>query len=152
MCATRKNNPKHSHSNGGRPTGKALLDKSDLQHLFRNYPELLDAISCDPAASRTFKSLVSDGCAPGNLLLLVTCCVWGEDATAANKKDLDAVKDRLDRIIRRLKALETDVRGLSTMRISGEKLGSSAAFHEIDVRAETTFARDFLFRELPNNM
>jgi hypothetical protein len=140
------------HSNPSRLTDKSFRDEPDLRHVFRHAPELLDAITVDREVRRTFKRLISDGCAPEILLSLVRSCVWGEYVKGLHKKELDALKDRLDRIIRRLEALRTDVLSLGKTRIGFDPLWSSTAFESIDARVQTTFARDYMFTELPGSL
>ena len=100
------------------------------------------------ALSRGF----SDGCAPGALLSLIQACVEEGRFKASHKKDLDLLKIGLDRVIGRLDALRTDVLSLGTTRIGLNPLRSSSAFDSIDARVQVTFARDYLFTELPGSL
>jgi hypothetical protein len=140
------------YSNPTGLTDKSLRDAPDLRHVFRDAPELLDAITGNREFRRTFNRLISDGCAPPFLLTLVRSCVYEGYAKSLHKKDLDALKDRLDRMIRRLEALKTDVLSLGTTHIGFDSLWSSSAFDSIDARVQTTFARDYIFTELPGSL
>jgi hypothetical protein len=150
--ATPDTRPKRLHSNARRLTDKSLRDDFNLRNVFRDAPKLLDAISGDREASRTLERLISDGCAPEFLLSLVQSCVWGDLVTGLHKKVLDALKDQLDRIIRSLEALKTDVVSLGATWIGGDPLQSSIAFDSIDARMQTRFARHYLFIELPGTL
>ncbi len=147
-----KNKPKHRNSKARRQSEKELPNKPDLRQVFRDARELLDAVLEDREIRRTFERLLSDGCAPGALLSLIQACVEEGRFKASHKKDLDLLKIGLDRVIGRLDALRTDVLSLGTTRIGLNPLRSSSAFDSIDARVQVTFARDYLFTELPGSL
>ncbi len=123
-----------------------------MRNAFAKYPQLLDTLVANPIFGRTFITLVSEGCASGELIWLLNVLVNRDGAASRYKKDLDFLKSRLHGVIRGLESLREDVVSLSKSQIGGDPLADRISFDDIDLRVESKFARKYLSIDLPGEL